>query len=112
MKRKRKEEGITLVALIVTIIILIILAGISIGALTGDNGIIDNAKYSAFATKIRSYEETVDRYVIDEASKNGSSTEEIDVLEPDRIKEILGEEIEEGDENKYVIQDDELRYWC
>ena len=107
---KRKEEGITLVALIVTIIILIILAGISIGALTGDGGIIDNAKYSAFATKIRSYEETVDRYVIDEASKSGSSTDEIDVLDPDKIKEILGDEIEEGDENKYVIQDDELRY--
>ena len=33
----KKEKGITLIALVVTIVILLILAGISIGALTGDN---------------------------------------------------------------------------
>lgn len=33
----KKEEGITLIALIVTIIIIIILSGIGIGALTGEN---------------------------------------------------------------------------
>lgn len=35
-----KEKGITLIALIVTIVILLILAGISIAMLTGDNGIL------------------------------------------------------------------------
>ena len=35
--RKNREKGITLVALIVTIIILLILAGVSIAMLTGDN---------------------------------------------------------------------------
>ena len=40
----RKNNGITLIALIVTIIILIVLAGISIGTLTGDNGIIYRRK--------------------------------------------------------------------
>lgn len=39
--RKTNEKGITLIALIVTIIVLIILAGISIGSLTGNNGIIN-----------------------------------------------------------------------
>ena len=39
----RKDRGITLVALIVTIIILIILATISIGALFGENGLIKKA---------------------------------------------------------------------
>ena len=33
----KKEEGISLIALIVTIIIIIILSGIGIGALTGEN---------------------------------------------------------------------------
>jgi hypothetical protein len=33
----KKEKGITLVALIVTIIVLLILAGVSIATLTGDN---------------------------------------------------------------------------
>lgn len=37
MKKLKKNKGITLIALIVTIVVLLILASISIGALTGDN---------------------------------------------------------------------------
>lgn len=40
----KKERGITLVALVVTIIVLIILAGVSIRLVLGDNGIITKAK--------------------------------------------------------------------
>ena len=46
-KNKRnylKETGITLIALVVTIVVLLILAGVSINALFGDNGIIEKAK--------------------------------------------------------------------
>ena len=39
----RNQRGITLIALVVTIIVLLILAGVSIAMLTGNNGIIDNA---------------------------------------------------------------------
>ena len=39
-----KEKGITLIALVVTIVVLLILAGVSINALFGDNGIIQKAK--------------------------------------------------------------------
>ena len=41
--RKLKENGITLIALVITIIILLILAGVTIAALSGDNGILKNA---------------------------------------------------------------------
>lgn len=45
MNRKNKRQsGITLIALTVTIIVLIILAGISVSILTGKNGIINRAK--------------------------------------------------------------------
>ena len=47
IKNKRsnlKERGITLIALVVTIVVLLILAGVSISALFGDNGIINKAK--------------------------------------------------------------------
>lgn len=37
----RKEKGITLIALVITIIILLILAGVTIATLTGDNRIIN-----------------------------------------------------------------------
>ena len=43
-KRIKENKAITLIALVVTIVVLIILAGISIGALTGNNGIINQTQ--------------------------------------------------------------------
>lgn len=43
-KRNWKDNGITLIALVVTIIILLILAGITIGMVAGENGLIQRAK--------------------------------------------------------------------
>lgn len=40
MKNKKYSKGITLIALVITIIILLILAGITIMSLTGENGIL------------------------------------------------------------------------
>ena len=41
---KNNEKGITLVALVITIIVLLILAGVTILALSGDNGILNRAE--------------------------------------------------------------------
>lgn len=46
-KKKMTNKGITLIALVITIIVLLILAGVSIATLTGQNGVLtkaDNAK--------------------------------------------------------------------
>ena len=43
-KTKRNARGITLIALVITIIVLLILAGVTIAALSGDNGILTKAK--------------------------------------------------------------------
>ena len=40
MREIKKQKGITLIALIVTIVVLIIIAGISIATLTADNGVL------------------------------------------------------------------------
>ena len=40
----KQERGITLIALVVTIVVLLILAGVSINALFGNSGIIEKAK--------------------------------------------------------------------
>lgn len=47
----RKERGITLIALVVTIIVLLILAGVGIALLTGENGILQNARIATDNTK-------------------------------------------------------------
>ena len=44
MKTRKKEKGITLIALVISIIVLLILAGVTIAALSGDNGILTRAK--------------------------------------------------------------------
>ena len=57
LKQKNKERGITLVALVVTIIVLIILAGVSIAMLVGENGIITQARRAAQETEQAKKEE-------------------------------------------------------
>lgn len=39
MKFKNKKDGITLIALVITIIVLLILAGITIATITGEDGL-------------------------------------------------------------------------
>lgn len=43
-ERNKRASGITMVALAVTIVVLLILAGVSISTLVGENGVVDNAK--------------------------------------------------------------------
>ena len=49
MKRK-ENKGITLIALVITVIVLLILAGVSISMLTGNNSIITKAGEAKTAT--------------------------------------------------------------
>lgn len=43
IKEYKMDRGITLIALVISIIVLLILAGVTIAALTGQNGILSNA---------------------------------------------------------------------
>lgn len=56
----KKEAGITLIALVITIIILLILAGVSINTITGSDGIIGRAKQASAQTKIASVKEEIE----------------------------------------------------
>ena len=49
--RAKEKKGITLIALVITIIVLLILAAVTIGALTGDNGILTRASESKEKTE-------------------------------------------------------------
>ena len=53
MKKTFKNEiGITLIALVITIIVLLILAGVSIAMLTGENGVLTKATEAKDQTEI------------------------------------------------------------
>lgn len=49
---KNNQKGITLVALVITIIVLLILAAVTIMALSGDNGILNRASQSKINTQL------------------------------------------------------------
>ena len=50
MQRVRAEKGITLLALILTVVIMIILAAVTISVTLGDGGLVDQAKWAAEQT--------------------------------------------------------------
>ena len=58
-KQMKRERGITLIALVVTIVVLLILAAVSISMLTGENGIITQAQKSDDETEQAKCEELV-----------------------------------------------------
>ena len=56
----RREKGITLIALVITIIVLLILAGVTIATLTGDNGILTKANEAKTITNEKDEEEQIE----------------------------------------------------
>lgn len=92
MKINGKENsGITLIALVVTIIVLLILAGISIGAITGDNGIINQAQKAKSDTERSQWVEKIDVAIIDAESKNRNPSIN-DVIDELKNKDIIDDE--------------------
>ena len=79
--KTKSNKGITLIALVITIIVLLILAGVTIAALSGDNGILKrateakeqtNQKNDEETEKIGGYESTIDQYVDGNGGGSGS----------------------------------------
>ena len=55
----KAHSGITLIALVITIIVLLILAGVALSALTGDSGILNNAESAKDKTNLANAKEQV-----------------------------------------------------
>ncbi len=104
MKKELKNKGITLIALIITIIVLFILAGITIGSLTGNNGIIKRTIGAKDETEIAEEKEIVNLSVIQArgSSKKGDLTKE--GLRKNLDRNSDGREIKlYSGENEYVV---------
>lgn len=91
-----KEKGITLIALVITIIILLILAGVTISLLTGNNGILSQAKVSKEKDKIGKIEEEVKLLYEDAIIKEKLDKNINKVI-------VLEENLKKEDENARVI---------
>ena len=97
-KTSRREKGITLIALIVTIIVLLILAGVTISSVVGNQGIIGKTKDSTSKYTQRQAEEQVallmQEYTIDNAEKGT------------KLEDFLKEKKEDGTITDYKVNND------
>ena len=59
-----RENGITLIALVITIIVLLILAGVTIAMLTGENGILTQAQSAKTKTEEAGENEKIELEVL------------------------------------------------
>ena len=100
MKNLRENKGITLVALVITIIILIILSGISIAELTG-NGLLSRAIEAKLEVKRSQISEWLNLKLVEEQSKHTQGTTE-EIIEATRknINYNIGELEELGKDIK------------
>ena len=97
----KKNKGITLVALVVTIIVLIILAGISINLLLGDSGIITIAKKAKENTELAKTEEEkalndIYEQLENEGGNSGENTSDDTIVKLAEFKLAIANAIEEA----------------
>ena len=104
MMRKRQENGITLIALVITIIVLLILAGVTIAMLTGDNGIISKAMQAKIRTEeAKETEETglneIENYINGKSAEAGVVIQDLKSIKSDGTEgEVIGEKVSDGAE--------------
>ena len=97
----KKETGITLLTLVITIIILLILAGITISAITGEDGIIGNAGQAKEETEIANEKEIVEKATVQAMGNNKYGN-----IEEDELQEQLDKETGEGETKATYIEDE------
>lgn len=67
MRKTKGKNGITLMALVITIIVLLILAGSTMAILIGDNGILTKATEASFRQEMSEVREK-DRFIFNRKS--------------------------------------------
>ena len=110
MKTKFKNaKGITLIALVITIIVLLILAGVAIATLTGDNGVLTKAESAKTSTEIAEVKEQAQLDIFNwqtDKIKNGENASLNDSI----VKSII-EEANAGNTNKYYSSIDDTKIY-
>ena len=75
--KKENERGITLIALVITIIVLIILASVGIAMLTGENGILNKASKAKEKTLEAEDEEKIKLAILGAIDNDGNFNKDL-----------------------------------
>lgn len=125
----KHENAITLIALVVTIVVLLILAGTAIATLTGENGIIKNSQKAKLETEIGEIAEKINLISNELKIENSIGQEQKSTMRyliqnnyisaysrKLRVEELLGKETSYGNgeidyKDVYVIEANKLVYY-
>ena len=101
----KSKKGITLIALVITIIVLLILAGISISMLAGDNGILQKVTIAKENTDKTQIEERI-KLAYHSALAGGQGNYTKDTLEDELEKEFGDdfEEVDDSDDTNWILK--------
>ena len=110
----RTQKGITLLALVITIIVLLILAGITINAITGDNGIIGNAGRAKEEAEIANEKDILEKATVQAMGNNKYGNIEEEELQEQLDKETGERKTEATDvgEEFEVLFKESNRYYA
>ena len=85
----KKNTGITLIALVITIIVLLILAGVTIATLTGENGILKRANDAKEQTEVASVKEQAQLDIANWVAEELKNGRDATISDWEDIKSIL-----------------------
>ena len=98
-KAINKTRGITLIALVITIVVLLILAAVTISTLFGENGIITRANNARFQTNLAALKEEIDVYKVGEQLNNKTGIDQYPVIKEETLesvdKSIISDELKQ-----------------
>lgn len=93
---RRREKGVTLIALVVTIIVLLILAGITLGSISDHDGIINRTKEAKGEAERESIIEKIEADLYNEKVKTGK------IPNKEKLKEIIDSKYGTTSEEDFV----------
>ena len=112
-KLKRQVKGITLIALVVTVIVLLILAGVAISLTVGDNGLFRRAQNATDTWQEASEREAIELAVagmqIGSMQETGMTKQELE----NSLKEQFGDEasVEDNEDGSFLVTIGENKYY-
>ncbi len=105
-KKETTNKGITLIALVITIIVLLILAGVSIATLTGGNGILNKVTKTKEKTNLEAERERLELIKVSVALDNNGVVTVDKYIEQLKEENIIVGDVEDGDDDsKNIITD-------
>ena len=103
----KKENGLTLIALIITIIVMVILAGVSLSLTTGDNGVLNKAKLAKEETRAGQIRDIRDIWFSDKqiAEEIGGESELLRTL----VNRLIKDGLLTDEEGRKILDTEEVQ---